>query len=88
MLFLSVIVLMQSQAFAQKSAYDSTGLPGGNFSLQGALEMFQISKSPDDFEKLINTKESNINNLDLAEVRFLKQFQSVQVVAFNEKVLR
>jgi len=64
-MFLLFIVLIQSQSFAQKSTKDSTGLPGDHFSLQGALEMFQRSKSPEEFEKLINTKEKNVNNLDL-----------------------
>ena len=36
-------------AFAQP---DSTGMPGDNFSLQGALEMFKQASSPEEFEKL------------------------------------
>src|SRR5215470_14427569 len=64
-LFLIVAVFSQPELFAQQSAKDSTGFPGDNFSLQGALEMFQKSKSPEEFEKLINTKEKNVNNLDL-----------------------
>ena len=46
-------------------AKDSTGLPGDNFSLQGALEMFQKSSSPEEFEKLLNEQENHVNNLDL-----------------------
>lgn len=52
---------------AQEAEEDSTGLPGDNFSLQGALEMFKNASSPEEFEKLINTKDNNINNLDLNE---------------------
>ena len=44
---------------------DSTGLPGDNFSLQGALEMFKRASSLEEFEKLINTQGNNVNNLDL-----------------------
>jgi len=44
---------------------DSTGLPGDNFSLSGALEMFKKSESPEQFEQLINSQDNNINNLDL-----------------------
>jgi len=51
-----------SVAIAQE---DSTGMPGDNFSLKGALEMFKQSSSPEEFEKLINAKDRNINNLDL-----------------------
>lgn len=57
-----------SQALAQDpTMQDSTGLPGDNFSLQGALEMFKKAGSPADFEKLINTEVNNVNNLDLNE---------------------
>jgi hypothetical protein len=49
------------------SAQDSTGLPGDNFSLQGALEMFKKAGSPEEFEKLLNTQENKVNNLDLNE---------------------
>lgn len=60
-----VTVLSMTMANAQNTAKDSTGFPGDNFSLQGALEMFQRSSSPEEFEKLINTKDKNVNNLDL-----------------------
>jgi len=51
---------------AQNSvAQDSTGLPGDNFSLEGALEMFKKAGSPQEFERLINTENNGVNNLDL-----------------------
>ncbi|RPD38989.1 hypothetical protein EG028_22895 [Chitinophaga barathri] len=46
-------------------AQDETGLPGDNFSLEGALEMFKKAGSPQEFEKMLNTKENGVNNLDL-----------------------
>ncbi|MBL0056906.1 MAG: hypothetical protein IPP31_12150 [Chitinophagaceae bacterium] len=52
-------------AFSVKAQTDSTGMPGDNFSLQGALEMFRQSSSPEDFEKMINSQDKNVNNLDL-----------------------
>ncbi|MBK7633050.1 MAG: hypothetical protein IPJ13_01330 [Saprospiraceae bacterium] len=42
-----------------------TGLPGDHFSLEGALELFKKSSSPEDFEKQLNSKDNNVNNLDL-----------------------
>jgi hypothetical protein len=42
-----------------------SGLPGDNFSLQGALEMFKKASSPEEFEKLLNAEENKVNNLDL-----------------------
>ena len=47
------------------SSYRQHRLPGDNFSLQGALEMFKQSKTPEDFEKKLNTKDNYVNNLDL-----------------------
>lgn len=44
---------------------DSTGLPGDHFSLQGALALFKKASSPEEFERLLNTQENNVNNLDL-----------------------
>ncbi|MFQ5446420.1 MAG: hypothetical protein ACE5FF_05755 [Saprospiraceae bacterium] len=46
---------------------DSTGLPGDNFSLEGAIELFKNSASLEEYEKLLNAQESNVNNLDLNE---------------------
>lgn len=51
----------------ERSEKDSTGLPGDNFSLQGALEMFKIADSPEAFEKLLNSEDNKVNNLDLNE---------------------
>lgn len=52
-------------AMAQGPATDSTGLPGDNFSLQGALQMFQKAGSPEEFEKILNAESNHVNNLDL-----------------------
>ncbi len=57
-----------SQLCAQDSvSADSTGLPGDNFSLEGALDLFKSSSSPEDFEKRLNEKDNPVNNLDLNE---------------------
>lgn len=50
---------------AQEDSEDSTGLPGDNFSLQGALAMFEKAGSPEEFEKLLNNPDNHVNNLDL-----------------------
>lgn len=54
-----------SAAQGSSADADSTGLPGDNFSLQGALQLFQKASSPEEFEKLLNTEENHVNNLDL-----------------------
>ncbi len=53
---------------AQKDApIDSTGMPGDNFSLEGALDLFKKAESPEEFEKLLNAENNKVNNLDLNE---------------------
>jgi hypothetical protein len=68
LLLLSAFLTLTLATSAQNlSGIDSTGLPGDNFSLQGALSMFKKASSPEDFEKLINTEDNGVNNLDLNE---------------------
>ncbi len=50
---------------AQKIGDDFTGHHGDNFSLKCALEMFRKAGTPEEFEKLINSENNNVNNLDL-----------------------
>lgn len=63
-LLASLAFMLTAQAQNQ-SGMDSTGLPGDNFSLQGALAMFQKAGSPEDFEKMLNSENNHVNNLDL-----------------------
>lgn len=58
-------IISLSPAYSQVSENDSTGLPGDHFSLEGALELFKKADSPEDFEKLINSENNHVNNLDL-----------------------
>lgn len=67
---LSILLLafFSSPLFAQdEMEADSTGLPGDNFSLEGAIELFKKSASPEDFEKRLNSEGNDVNNLDLNE---------------------
>jgi hypothetical protein len=40
-------------------------VPGDDFSLEGALELFKKSASPEEFERMLNAENSKVNNLDL-----------------------
>jgi hypothetical protein len=40
-------------------------VPGDNFSLEGALQLFKESSSPEEFERKLNSADSKVNNLDL-----------------------
>ncbi|MCK7538499.1 MAG: hypothetical protein MZV63_49850 [Marinilabiliales bacterium] len=72
--FFSFIVLIMSllslpllsQTGSQTEA-DTTllGLPGDNLDLYAVLDLFQKSKTIEDFEKSLNLEETGINNLDL-----------------------
>ena len=73
-LLLSIACFLTASVVAN-AQQDSTGMPGDNFSLQGALEMFKQASSPEEFEKLINSQDKNVNNLDLngdGEIDYIK----------------
>jgi hypothetical protein len=67
-------VFSQTEGQAEK---DSTllGLPGDNLDLYAVLDLFQKSKTIEDFEKSLNSEKTGINNLDLnldGKVDFIK----------------
>ncbi|MEZ4925606.1 MAG: hypothetical protein R3A50_04980 [Saprospiraceae bacterium] len=64
--FLVMLLSINLNAQGEMEA-DSTGLPGDNFSLEGAIELFKQASSPEEFEKLLNSEDSKVNNLDLNE---------------------
>lgn len=75
-LLLSVFSLTYAQ-----TTIESTGFPGDHFSLEGALDLFKKSKSPEDFEKKLNQNNSEVNNLDLnedGEVDYIKVIDNTE----------
>lgn len=66
-LFCAVLLCLTPLSAQTEAVADSTGLPGDHFSLEGAIELFKKAESPEDFEKLLNSEDSKINNLDLNE---------------------
>ena len=73
---LIIISLVNFTAFSQtEDNQELLGLPGDNLDLYAVLNIFQKSKTIEDFEKSLNEKNSGINNLDLNKddkVDFLK----------------
>jgi hypothetical protein len=74
----------------------SLGLPGDNLDLYAVLDLFQKSKTIEDFEKTLNLQKTGINNLDLnldGKVDFIKvitkkdgdNFTFILQVDINEK---
>lgn len=78
---LTLYGLLLGLSLNAQSKADSTGLPGDQFSLPGALELFKKSGSPEDFEKNLNTEQQDVNNLDLNQDG---QVDYVQVVDHQE----
>lgn len=65
----------------QAQAPEPTGVPGEQFSLPGALELFQKSDSPEAFEKALNAEGNKVNNLDLngnGQVDYVRVVDRVQ----------
>lgn len=65
-----LILLLMSfyslSAYAQSNDEpEALGLPGDNFNLYAVLDVFQKSKTLEDFEKAINDESGKFNNLDL-----------------------
>lgn len=57
------VILGITLGFAQEN--NAPEFTGDNFSLEGALAVFKKSTSLEEFEKLINEENNNVNNLDL-----------------------
>ncbi len=58
-------LLASSLAWAGFQNDPTEEVPGDNFSLEGALELFKKSQTPQEFEQMINSPDSKVNNLDL-----------------------
>jgi hypothetical protein len=79
-IFLLMVLLLTSlfsmPVFSQTDDQTGTlGLPGDNLDLYAVLDLFQKSKTIEDFEKSLNVEKSKINNLDLdndKKVDFIK----------------
>jgi hypothetical protein len=64
MLLLGFLVTVTGSIATAQSTLESE-VPGDHFSLEGALELFKKSASPEEFEKRLNSPDSKVNNLDL-----------------------
>lgn len=65
-LLLLLTIGISKSSFSQKiEKADSLGLPGDNLNLYAVLDLFQKSKTFEEFEKKLNSEDSKINNLDL-----------------------
>jgi hypothetical protein len=76
LLGLLVSGLLSGPLFSQtEKKPDSLGLPGDNLDLYAVLDLFQKTKTIEDFEKSLNLEATGINNMDLdldKKVDFIK----------------
>lgn len=67
-LFFAILMtgLFSSPVFSQTDDEPvALGLPGDNLNLYAVLDLFQKSKTLEDFEKALNDSDNKVNNLDL-----------------------
>lgn len=62
---LSMVALVVSGWITSHAQVAEPEVPGDHFSLEGALELFKKSGSPEEFEKMLNSPDTKVNNLDL-----------------------
>lgn len=60
----SSLALAQDEQIAFSHMSDTSSRSGDQFSLEGALHLFHLAKSPQNFEELINQEENHVSNLD------------------------
>src|SRR5689334_6340627 len=60
--FCAMMLLATTSLFAQQQ---EARVPGDNFDLSGALDLFKQSESPEAFEQKLNNESNKVNNLDL-----------------------
>lgn len=81
-LFCLLLILMSCSHFSAYAQYndepEALDLPGDNLNLYAVLDVFQKSKTLEEFESAINDQESKINNLDLNNDN---QIDYIQVVS-------
>jgi hypothetical protein len=84
-IILTLAVLMMglwsSSLFSQsENEVVALGLPGDNLNLYAVLDIFQNSQTLEEFERKLNSRDTNINNLDLNNDNFVDY---ISVVSYN-----
>ena len=83
LIFTSILLALfftGTNLMAQQKQDDYLGLPGDNLNLYAVMQLFQQSKTLEEFERNLNDQKSSINNLDLngdGLVDYIKVFDDV-----------
>lgn len=85
-IILTFVVLMMglwsSPLFSQiENEVVALGLPGDNLNLYVVLDIFQNSQTLEEFERKLNSRDTNINNLDLNNDNMVDY---ISVVSYNQ----
>jgi hypothetical protein len=64
-----------------RSEPTALGLPGDNLNLYAVLDVFQKSKTLEEFERVLNSRDSKINNLDLNNDNIIDY---IEVISYKE----
>ncbi|MGO4818941.1 hypothetical protein [Flavobacterium sp. W22_SRS_FP1] len=79
---LLMIGLWSSPVFSQvENEVVALGLPGDNLNLYAVLDIFQNSKTIEEFERQLNLRDSNVNNLDLNNDNAVDY---ISVISYNQ----
>lgn len=62
---LAIVFPLVVSCGSEETAEKKVDLTEEGFDLQGAIELFEKSKSPEDFERALNAESNPVNNLDL-----------------------
>lgn len=64
-MFFAATLFIESLYSQTENRLVALGMPGDNLNLYAILDIFQKSKTLEEFERAINDKDTNVNNLDL-----------------------
>lgn len=83
-IFVALLTLLSSIPSFSQSKKDPSGLglPGDNLDLYAVLDLFQKSKTIEDFEHSLNSEKEAVNNLDLNKD---KKIDFIKVITKKEK---
>lgn len=80
--FVVMMVISSCPLFSQvENEVVALGLPGDNLNLYAVLDVFEKSKTLEEFERILNSGDSRINNLDLNNDN---EVDYISVISFNQ----
>ncbi len=84
LIFVGLVIGLSSNCLFSQNEEEmvALGLPGDNLNLYAVLDVFEKSKTLEEFERAINDPKSNINNLDLNNDNLVDY---ISVISYNQE---